>query len=235
MTYREKYTWHPINSFRKAPISSRLIGISASLRLFHCALLMLSLNQSDVFYIMIKNNLYVPVTLQANAAVLIGSIEPILEAQHKHSAAGAQLWRNERSCHFLFVGRISLYSVIKGECTMQHWANAESTEEDAFSFKCHSWVYLGAEVASAATSNHERKPPHYFKSFCKGGRHLKSHQRSPDQCNCISYLNEGKKNGKKNRKKSQRFFVYHRALRLSNRLLYEREESTLVYSKHSHW
>ncbi len=136
MTYREKYTWHPINSFRKPPISSRLIGISASLRLFHCALLMLSLNQSDVFYIMIKNNLYVPVTLQANAAVLIGSIEPILEAQHKHSAAGAQLWRNERSCHFLFAGRISLYSVIKGECTMQHWANAESTEEDAFSFKC---------------------------------------------------------------------------------------------------
>ncbi len=67
---------------------------------------------------------------------VIGSIEPILEAQHKHSAAGAQLWRNERSCHFLFVGRISLYSVIKGECTMQHWANAESTEEDAFSFKC---------------------------------------------------------------------------------------------------
>lgn len=130
MTYREKYTSHPINSFRKPPISSRLIGISASLCLFHCALLMLSLDQSDVFYIMIKNNLYVPVTLLANAAVLI------LEAQHKHSAAGAQLWRNERSCHFLFAGRISLYSVIKGECTMQHWANAESTEEDAFSFKC---------------------------------------------------------------------------------------------------
>lgn len=136
MTCSEKYTRHPINSFRKPPISSRLIGISASLCLFHCALLMLSLDQSDVCYIMIKNNLYVPVTLLVNAAVLIGSIEQILEAQHKHSAAGAQLWRNERSCHFLFAGRISLYSVIKGECTMQHRANAESTEEDAFSFKC---------------------------------------------------------------------------------------------------
>lgn len=84
---------------------------------------------------MIKNNLFVPVTLLVNAAVLIGFIDQILEVQHKHSVAGAQLWRNERSCHFLFAGRISLYSVIKGECTMQHGANAESTEEDAFSFK----------------------------------------------------------------------------------------------------
>lgn len=41
---------------------------------------------------------------------------------------------NARATFFLRAG--FLYSVIKGECTMQHRANAESTEEDAFSFKC---------------------------------------------------------------------------------------------------
>jgi len=40
---------------------------------------------------LIKNNLFVPVTLLVNAAVLIGFIDQILEVQHKHSAAGAQL------------------------------------------------------------------------------------------------------------------------------------------------
>lgn len=134
MTWTEKYTRHPINSFRKPPNSSWLIGISASLCLFHCALLMLSLDQSDVCYKWSK------ITFLCRwrcwwMLLALGFIDQILEVQHKHSAAGAQLWRNERSCHFLFAGRISLYSVIKGECTMQHGANAESTEEDAFSFK----------------------------------------------------------------------------------------------------